>query len=376
MYKRASLAATLVMIALLLGLGAWGQPAETATGQRPFYMGLTPFPYDITPEAAIDTFENIAKLGDMIAHHIEGGVPWTEALEDKPFSAHVQENWKARKEHTPKNFKVYLALNCLNMTRDAMAGYHGEKEDMPVPDAFKGKQLDDPMVKKAYLNYCRRAVKFFKPDYLAIGIEVNELIHNTPPMWPGFVDLYKYVYGEIKKDNPNLPIFASITLHSLLKDEWKDLEVERTKIKEFLPFNDIAGISFYSFIKTIGPVDRPKDAFDWIRSFVGDKRIAITETTFPAESTHLEKENADLPGSPESQKAYYETLLDAAMRDNYLFVTLFLYRDYDQLWERMKDVFPGWAIAWRDSGLADGEGKPRPAMEVWKRYLAMKHIGG
>ena len=34
---------------------------------------------------------------------------------------------------------------------------------------------DDPLVMETYLKYCRRAIEFFEPDYLCIGIEVNEI---------------------------------------------------------------------------------------------------------------------------------------------------------------------------------------------------------
>lgn len=344
---------------------------DVAPDVRRFSMGFTPFPWDISLEAVATTYEGIVTCGDMIAHHIEGGVPWPEALEDKPFSTHLENDWRLRKERTPKDYMVYVALNCLNMGRNGVALYHGEREDMPLPDAFKDKQLNDPAVKTAYLNYCRRAVKHFNPDYLAIGIEVNELTYNTPEMWPGFVELYTYVYGELKKSNPALPIFATMTLHSLLREDVKELQ--REKIKQFLPLNDIAGISFYSFINTLGKPERPQEAFDWLHNFIEGKPIAITETAFPAESTRLGDEQATLPGDPENQAAYVETLLDNAKRNDYLFVVWFLYRDYDALWEKIKATAPGWAVAWRDSGMVDGEGNRRPALDVWKRFLATRY---
>lgn len=342
--------------------------------ERPFFMGFTPFPWDITPAAVKSTYEGIIANGDIICHHLDNGVPWTEALEDKPFSAHIRDDWKTRKDGTPKDFKVFVAVTPLDTFRKGMALYHGEKENMPLPKSFKDKSFDDPDVMKAYLNYCHRVVKYFKPDYLAIGIEVNELIHNSPDQWPGFVKLYKHVYRELKKDHPGMPVFATFTLHGMLQEDQSDIEIQRKKVKEFLTQVDLVGISFYPFIKTLGEPDRPIEAFDWIRKFVGDRPIAIAETGFPAERTRLEDFKVNLPGSPKGQAMYIETLLSAACRDRYRFVIAFLYRDYDALWEKIKSSMSGdWAAAWRDCGLVDGEGKRRRAYEVWRRYLSAEY---
>lgn len=343
--------------------------------ERPFFMGFTPFPWDTTPAAVKSTYEGIVANGDIICHHFDGGVPWPEALEDKPFSAHVRSDWKRRKDGTPEDFKVFVAVTPLDTFRKGMALYHGEKENMPLPKSFRGKGFDDPEVMRAYLNYCRRVVEYFRPDYLAIGIEVNELIHNSAGKWPAFVRLYKYVYAELKRGHPQMPIFATFTLHNMLQEGASDIKTQRGKVKKFLTEVDVVGISFYPFIKTLGDPERPIEAFDWIRKFVGDKAIAITETGFPAEPTRLEDFKVNLPGSPQGQAMYIETLLSTACRDQYLFVIAFLYRDYDALWEKIKVGMSGdWAAAWRDCGLVDETGKTRRAYEVWRRYLRAKYL--
>jgi len=371
---------------LSLVYAGWTSKAETRTveqvkevpavvKERPFFMGFTPFPWDTTLAAVESTYDGIIANGDIICHHFDGGVPWPEALEDKPFSTHMLSDWKRRKESTPEGFKVFVAVTPLDTFRKGMALYHGDKENMPLPKSFKGKAFDDPEVMKAYLNYCRRVVEYFRPDYLALGIEVNELLHNSADKWPGFVRLYKYVYGELKRDHPQMPVFATFTLHNMLQEDASDIKMQRSKVKEFLTEVDLVGISFYPFIKTLGDSERPIEAFDWIRKFVGDKPIAITETGFPAEPTRIEDFKVNLPGSQQGQARYIETLLSTACREQYLFVIAFLYRDYDALWEKIKVGVSGdWAAAWRDCGLVDETGKTRPAYEVWRRYLKAKYL--
>src|SRR5262245_9517038 len=106
--------------------------------------------------------------GDIICHHIEG-VPWAEALAGQPFGKDLLQEWQGKKEANPKKGRVYLAISPGRGTLKAA------EKSLPFPKELAGKTYDDPLVKKAYLNYCRRMLGIFKPDYLAIGIEVNEI---------------------------------------------------------------------------------------------------------------------------------------------------------------------------------------------------------
>ncbi len=54
-----------------------------------------------------------------------------------------------------------------------------------------------------------------------------------------------------------------------------------------------------------------------------------------------------------------------------LFVTYFLHRDYDALWERIRPVVPEFFIAWNDCGLLDEAGTERPAARRWDGWLAV-----
>jgi len=344
---------------------------------RPFRMGFTPFAWDLDENAARTSLEFVNKFGDIVCHHFDGGVPWVEALEDKPFPAEMQKDWDRRVAGAQPRVKVYLAVTPLNNVRTGMALNRGESENQPIPEAFKDKPFNDPDVKKAYLNYCRRAAEQFKPDYFAIGIEVNELLHGTPDMWDDFVELHKFVYGEIKKIYPDMPVFASLTLHNMIKN-LPNSDKQREQIKAFLPLNDLAGVSFYPFFTCLGPVERPAESFEWVRELTGDMPLAIAETAYPAEPTKVAwgEEEFALPGTPEKQQAYYETLLKAATEDDYLFVITFLYRDYDRLWDDIKANTPSWASAWKDTGLLDGDGQSRPAWRTWETYRARPYRRG
>src|SRR5215208_1703451 len=185
-------------------------PAQRADS-RPFLMGFTGFPPNFTPQAVLAMRKFVKENGDLLAHHIEG-VPWTESLSDKPFPAAFMKEWEDKKLATPANGKIYLGISRGGGDLKAADKAPG------IPKEVKGKPYDDPLVMKAYLNYCRRAVEFFKPDFLCIGIETNEIQSSSAKSWRAYVTLHKHVYTELKKDHPALPIFASWTLHNMFKN--------------------------------------------------------------------------------------------------------------------------------------------------------------
>src|ERR1041385_7210937 len=110
---------------------------------RRYLQGFTPFPFDMTMEAVHATDQFVAKNGDLVAIHFDGGVPWTEALAARPFAAGLTADW-ARHKETCRGKRVLLSLTPLDGDRKELALYRGEKENQPLPEAFRGKDLDDP----------------------------------------------------------------------------------------------------------------------------------------------------------------------------------------------------------------------------------------
>jgi uncharacterized protein (TIGR03067 family) len=338
---------------------AGADSAKKAAGGRSFRMGFTGFVYDFTPEAVAASRKFCRENGDLLAHHIEG-VPWAEALSGKPFPKAVLDEWAGKKAATPPNGKVYLAVS------PGRGDLKPADKAGPLPDELRGKGYDDPLVMKAYLSYCRRAVAFFKPDYLAIGIEVNEIRDLGAKPWQAYVTLHKHVYAELKKDHPGLPVFASWTLHNMFKKRGAMLE----DWKKLMPHNDLIGVSYYPFF--VPDKDRLA-ALDWMtQEFDGFKKpYAVVETNDAAERLPLPTAKVVIEGSPGKQEAYYRALLGLARKRDFAFVVSFVHQDYDALWERIKGTSPELFVAWKDCGLLDEAGKARPAYRVWKEYFGL-----
>ena len=336
---------------------------------RSFYMGFTPWPWDTGWDAVKSTYDYINDHADIISHHIEEGVPWAEALAGEPFHEKMMESWQLRKQLTNPNLKVFLSVNPINQLRTGIADYRGADIQMPLPDAFKGKAFNHPDVKKAFTAYVRRAIEFFSPDYLAIAIEVNELLENSPAEWPAFVDLYTHTYQETKKIYPNLPVFFTISLHNMTNASRGNPAEKWQRIQQLWKSADIAAVSYYPFLQFPFDLADPIHALDEVQQRT-NLPMALSEMGYPAKKNVVEA-LANLPATPEIQKNVYYVIFNKANEQNHLFVILWCYRDYDALWDRLKGSIPELGGMWRDVGILDGKGKARPAEDIWQLFFLM-----
>lgn len=341
-------------------------PGASAAEVRSFRMGFTPSPHLETAQAWNEMAKFIRQNGDIVLQHL-WGVPWTEALHDRPFHPNFMADWKRRKALTAGGLRTYLAVTPLSMNRTDISEYTNERENMPLPPEFKGKALDDPMVKKAYLNFCERAVAYFQPEYAAIGIEVNSLyLPSRRQRWHEYVGLHEYVYRELKKRHPSLPVFATLDLHAMLAPDNPDRAGMLAAYKEIMDSNDVIAVSFYPFFR--GLSEKVDGALSWVTETFDSykKPYAFAETGEQAGKVVVKAKAAtyEFKGSPAGQKAYFEKALALAQARRFKFFIAWFYRD-PQAVERY-----GWA-PWGHCGLLDESGAPRPAYAVWRKYFQM-----
>jgi len=344
---------------------AFGQDA----GGRTFRMGFTPFPHDLSLEALLWVDGFLSREADIVACHFEG-VPWTEALSGEPFHPKLLDDWARTRAAVPDGGRLYLALTPIALTRDGVALYRGSEEGLPIPESLTGKAFDDPLLMGAYLAYVRRAVEYFQPDYLAIGIEADLLRHLTPEKWAPYTRLHKRVYEALKAEHPDLPVFASFTLHGMRNPEWADANEVLAGWRDLDAYNDLIAVSTYPFMA--GRTERVTDDLRWLEQEFGalGKPYAIAEMGQPAEPLLLEGMGATMPADAETQRGVLEAYLTFLSTHDSEFLIWFVPRDYDRLWEKMAPSAPAWAKAWKDCGLVSEDGAERPALALWREWMA------
>jgi len=343
-----------------------------STQTRPFRMGVTRWPPDLTTEAvaAVDRF--IAAECDMAAPMILGGVPWTEAHDDAPFSEALDRDLAYR---PPAGHKLLLSIGPLDQGRRAMAPYWGESDNRPIPAPFSGLALDDARVRRAYVNFALRACEAMRPDWLVIGIEANLLMTNTPALWPQYKTLHRHTYEAVKARFPNMKVCFSIeALHFQGLADRSDASLQWRETLDLMGHSDLAAFSIYPHMSWEVRRPLPQNFFDFAKRFAdaaGDKPIAVTESGYTSRNVMI----GVLPlfGSPRDQERYLDLLLEAAHRDDYEFVVNFASHDFERLTRRLSGQTQTMARIWTYTGIVRGDGRAKPTTAVWRRHRAMRY---
>lgn len=342
--------------------------ASNSSSERKFYMGFTPFPYDVTSQAVNYVYDKLETEADIIAHHFDDGIPWQEALDSTEFNPNIIADWQYRLSRTPGSHKKYVAVTPININRNGLAPYKAESGNLPLPAPWDTISFNHTDVKLAFLNYCKRTTDFFHPDYLVIGIEVNLLMKLRPDLWDAYLDLHKYVYQHLKAVYPDLPVFVSFSGMDLLP-EYSDADPgkQQQALSDILPYSDMFGISIYPYISSLLTDSIPGNLFDRIFSN-STKPIAICETGYEADTISVNGGTVIINGTPELQNNYISILLNKADEYDLVFVINFVLRDYDALWESIGSP-DDFRILWKDAGLYDENGNSRIAQKTWMQWL-------
>jgi hypothetical protein len=342
--------------------------------QRSFYMGFTPFPYAISQEAVDYTYNKIAENADIVNHHFDNGVPWVEALTNSEFHANIMNDWSYRKSATPAGKKIYVSVAPLNLLRTGLAYYRNEQDDMPLPSPWNSYNFSHEEVKTAYLNYCKRIIDFFKPDYFNMAIEANLLYVQKPDLWSDFLAFHAFIFQSLKQAYPELPIFSSVSGAYLLKGYFdnNDYVQQRLAVLQILENSDLYALSFYPYLSNYAGNPYPSDSFEELFK-ITSKPIAIAETGYAAQTFAIDNGAGPvtISSDEDKQNKYIGDLLSACSKHHAVFVINFVLRDYDALWQAIgaKDDL---TIAWRDTGLYDENGMERPALSTWRSYFKRK----
>ncbi|HLK61492.1 MAG TPA: glycosyl hydrolase 53 family protein [Chthonomonadaceae bacterium] len=351
----------LAALALLMAFPALADPISS----RPFHMGFTGWPSDLTPEGARTAQDFANAHGDIISVMFIGGIPWQEALDNKPFSKDVEEHLNYR---APAGKKLFLSISPLNADRTGMGPYWGEKDNLPLPPPWNGRALNSPDVKKAFLQFTLRAIKAMKPDYLAIGVESNVLLSHSPTLWKQLKELHRETYLAVKKTYPTLPVFftTEVLHYKKLATEAKDKD-QPGEVADLMHYSDLFAMSIYPHMSYDVPSPVPGDFLNFATTF--KKPIAVSESGMTSRDVELKAFKLTLHGSEAAQKQFTELLLKTAARDHYSFVITFATTDFEKLCDKLPAPSNDLARIWAYTGMQTSDKQPKPALAVWDAYL-------
>ncbi len=345
-------------------------PAPTET--RPFELGFTPWPYDATATAVNFVYSEVALRGDFIAHHLDAGVPWDEALNGLAYSAELEAELTTRLSSTPAGMRTYLALSPLNGARDGLADYWGSAPNQQLPAPWDTRQFDDADVITAYTNFATDLIQRFGPEYFNLGIEVSELAINDIAAYDRLVAFTAAVSSALKSQFPDVQLMISVALKSPTSAEAATIRAELPRIVQHI---DVVGISVYPYVffdhaGRGDPANLPTDWLSQVVTLAAGKPVAIAETGWAAETLTIPAFGVDIASNAANQDAYLNALFAAADSLDAAFIVWFSLVDFDALWNGVLLQDPV-AQIWRDTGLYDENLNPRPALDTWMNQLSV-----
>ena len=174
----------IILILILFLISSCGGNSNSDNSDNPsptrnFYMGFTPWVYDASSwDYFIDTYNKINANGDIVAHHIQTGIPWQEAYSSTAYHGNVEGDIGDRLSYTENGKVIYLAIDCLNGTRDDLALHWGENFNEPLSDPWDTYNFSSPQIIQAYSNFAIDLISRFNPKYFNYATEISELILN------------------------------------------------------------------------------------------------------------------------------------------------------------------------------------------------------
>jgi len=346
--------------------------AVVVPATRPFHLGFTRWPSDLTAEGVQQAEEFAHVHGDIVSVMFIGGIPWPEALEGKPFSRDVENSLAYR---PPAGKKLFLSISPLDRDRKELAPYWGEKDNLPLPSPWKDRALNSTEIKRAYLSFTLRSIAKMKPDYLAIGIESNVLLSNDRAKWAQLKDLHRATYAAIKKQYPDLPVcFTTEVLHYKKLASAARGSDQEGEVADLMRQSDLFAASLYPHMTYDIPRPIPADLLDFATRF--GKPIAIAESGMTSRDIELKAFGLTLRGSEADQRRFTELLLRAASRDRYEFVINFATTDFEKLCAKLPPPVDDLARIWAYTGLQTSGSQPKPALAVWDAYLEAQYGSG
>ena len=398
-------------------------------------MGFTPWPYRLDGDAAevAYTYDIIQARGDIVAHHFQQGIPWSEAWDmraDPQFSALpqvVKDEVNIRTAFTDTGTLIYLAVDSLGSSREDLIGYwgpdynsHGSTEQQPRPNNDGGpgisgavnsidwgsKGFADQEIAEAFVAWARALIDHFESlgftvAYFNYASEVSDLYLHDPGKYADFLEFAGRVYTALKTEYPDLPLMVSTALkHPASTDA---AQIETGLASGTVPVTDsidLMGISVYPYAffnpmvsddsseGSNGLADLPADWASQITGLSGGKPVAFTETGWIAEDLSISEYGLDRYSSEVNQRSFTELLFAEAQELGAQFIIWFSAVDYSHFWVNSLGA-DSLSALWRDTGLYDYDGTTdigmadlpglnpagaglirRSALDVWETWLS------
>lgn len=334
---------------------------------RRFMMGFSTWAYALEVNAVTGTYSFIESHSEIYSEHIDNKIPWDSWINGTPLPTEFVSEIAGRKSRKLANKKLSLSVSLLNINRDDLATDFNDS--LPLYN-----QLNDQHIIEAYIAHLQYFIEQLNPDFLIVGIEVNELLLHSVEKWAEYKLMMAEVRHKIELLYPELPLSESITLHSLFSAYKSGNQSYVNETLDYVNRLEFISISFYPFFNGLKNHNEFQEAFDFLHSRV-TKPLAFVETGQLSEGLLIENMNLNISGDECTQKQYLETLCLNAFDKEYLYIIWWTHRDYDRLLDYFPEELKDLGRIWISNGLINEDGREKAAFNTWKKVRSNQYSG-
>lgn len=322
-----------------------------AGAPRTVRLGFSTLPPERTSDAYIGAFATAAQYADIVL--IQRTPPWEDFLPGGSVSATTTDNTRLEQKllEQYRNLKLFYAIDPTDgvVQRSRLANLP------PSVDPQAG--FTDKGVREAFVAYAAYVAKNYKPDYLALGLEVNMTFERAPEQFAAYETLYREAYATVKANNPKTKVFPTFQLEDL-EGTFGEVHSPRWElIDRFRGEMDALAISTYPFLTALRSAsDIRTDYYSQIKQHF-DGEILISETGFPSAPV----EGQANVGTEEDQQAYLSRILSEANQLGFSAVIWFAALD-------PSFASSGASAVFKDIGLRHSDGSNKLAWTTWEEW--------
>ncbi len=327
------------------------QRAGPSGEPRAVRLGLAALPGERTQASYLSVVATAAQYADTVL--IQRPPPWADFLPGAKLSAATEATTRLETDllNQYKPLKTFFAIDPLDpaVSRTRIA------EPPPGVDAFAG--FGDPGLRAAFVNYAAYVAKAYRPEYLALGVEVNMLYERDRPQFEAFVSLYNEAYAVAKAASPTTKVFPTFQLDDLEGKLGDPHPAHWEVLRAFDGRMDVLAVTTYPYLAGLRSASELRTGF-WaalVDQFDGEVIIAGTA----ASSAPVEGEAST--GNEDEQDAYLGLALAEAVRAG---ITLVVWSvPFDPVYARSGSLLP-----FRDAGLRRSDGANKLAWTTWEAW--------
>ncbi len=318
---------------------------------RHVQLGFKALPRELSSEAYAGAFATAAQYGEVIA--IQRTPPWQDFLPGGKISQATEDTTRFE-TGLLKQYGGLKSFYAIDPTDSSVR--RARIANLPASiDPREG--FDSKELREAFIAYTTYVAKNYRPDYLAIGVEINMLYERNPRQHDAFVDLYRDAYAQAKAASPKTKVFPTFQLEDL-EGAYDDLHSAHWELLDlYRGAMDVLAISTYPFVTELGVAgDLRPDYFTGLKTH-WDGEILIAETAYPSSPVEAEA----VVGTEEDQAVYLNRLLDDAERSGISMV----------IWLAALDpafATTGPSAVFRDTGLRKSDGANKLAWSTWEEW--------